>query len=276
MRRLNLFLACCLFALPALAQAPQPGPVPPPTPAPAPAPVPVVPVPKPMPLASVKVPDGPLYAGDLVVLDGSDSVGDVIDWEIISPPDVTTYVTDSNGKTVAFSNKTPGTYVFRIEAESVIGGRIARSKKRVSFTTLDHNPPAPTPTPIPVNPPTPTPPAPPAPTPVVTFARPAFVTLVVDSATMTPALASVRDSITVGPATLALGAHWLTLDVKSPEYGRRNLAAAVLAAGGAPCLIVQGSPATPGGPSPIVGRARADLLDEASTLAYIKSVVGGN
>lgn len=268
MRRLNIALALVLFALPSLAQSPTP--VPPPIPIPAP--VPVVPVPKPMPVASAKVPDGPLYAGDLVVLDLSASVGDSIDCEIISPPDVTTYVTDSNGKTVAFANKAPGTYVFRVEAESVIGGKIAKSKKRVSFTTISLVPP----TPIPPAPdPTPAPPAPPAPAPVVTFARPAFVTLVVDSATMTPALAAVRDSVTVGPAALALGAHWLTLDVKSPEYARRNLAAAVLAAGGPPCLIVQGSPATPGGSAVPVGKGPAQA-DEASTLAWIKSIVGGN
>lgn len=145
-----------------LLTSPASGQVPPPSPTPVPAPVV-----KPTPVASVKIPAGPLYAGDLITFDATASVGDLIDWEAISPPDITTYAIDSNGKGLAFANRNPGTYVFRLEAESVIDGKIVKSKQRIVFTTISPTPP-PVPVPPPVPPvPVPVPPEPePAPSPV--------------------------------------------------------------------------------------------------------------
>lgn len=148
-----IVLAFALLASPALGQAP---------PTPTPVPAPIV---KPTPVASVKVPAGPLYAGDLITFDATASVGDYIDWEAISPPDITTYAIDSNGKGLAFANRNPGTYVFRLEAESVIDGKIVKSKQRIVFTTILATPP-PVPVPPPVPPvPVPIPPIPPQPEP---------------------------------------------------------------------------------------------------------------
>jgi hypothetical protein len=93
---------------------------------------------------------------------------------------------------------------------------------------------------------------------------------------MTQQLAAVKDSVTLPKSILGLNAHWLTLDVNSAdEYARRNLSVAVAKAGGPPCLIVQGSPSTPGGPSPVISSVKAPA-DEASTLSAIKATLGGN
>jgi hypothetical protein len=248
-----------LLAAPALGQTPAPSPA----------------TDKPMPAAVVNVPDGPLYAGDLVVLDGSSSIGDSLDWELLYPADVTTFVIDSNGKTIAFANSNPGTYIFRLEAESIVGGSIVRAKKRVAIVTVSKTPQPPTPPPGPGPTPPPTPPPTPAP---VTLTRPAFVTLVVDSSTMasiTPSLAAIRDSTTLPAKITAANARWLTLDVPSPEFARRNLANAVAAAGGAPCIIIQGSPTSPGGPAPVIAKFPVADMSEDQLVAKINSIIGG-
>lgn len=189
-------LAFVLLCGPAFGQTPPPSPA------------------KPAPVASVKVPDGPLYAGDLIVLDGSASVGDLIDWELISPPDVTTYVMDSNGKTVAFANKTPGTYVFRVAAESVIDGKIAKSKQRVVFTTIGSAPiPIPVPVPTPGPGPTPPPIVPPAPV-IPTTQAPLDVVLVYDLNDIADVTAPVRIS-SIAADLAAMGASWFPLDART-------------------------------------------------------------
>jgi hypothetical protein len=198
----RIFLALSLLAWPALGQTPAPTPAP---------------IAKPTPVASVKIPVGPLYAGDLITLDATASIGDTIDWEVVSPPELTTFDVDSNRLKLTFANRLPGTYIFRFEAESImpdpgspLGYKIAKSKQRVVFTTISSTPvPDPTPTPGPTPPPIP-PTPPPAP---VVFTGHVHATLVFDLDE--PSTAPLRAS-TVKADLKALNADWYIAPTAGP------------------------------------------------------------
>lgn len=167
--------------------------------------------PKPVPVASVKVPDGPLYAGDLIELDGSASVGDSLDCEVVSPPDLTTFRWDPVGKVLSFANRKPGVYVFRFEAESIVGTTIAdarsvKSRQRVILTTVDPNPPVVVVPPSPINP-SPVNPVTPA---VALYAGPLDVTLIYDLDSIQFSTTPVRVS-SIATDLKSLDATWYAL-----------------------------------------------------------------
>lgn len=127
----------------------------------------------------------------------------------------------------------------------------------------------PVPTPVPAPPdPVPVPPAP-SPAPVVKLGSPFYVELVIDPAAMTPRMAALADSTTIGPAVRSLGGRFQPIATTSPEFARRNLAKFV-----GPGLVAP--------PALLVRDAAGEKViaepapqDEPAVVARIKSLIGG-
>lgn len=216
--------------------------------------------------------------GVLVALDASQSKGDQFTWD--SEADPSTYRVDSSGKLLYFAAPAPGTYRFSFHATGIVDGHGQTSVSR-SVVTVGSPPPSPTPNPAPTPlppPPDPTPTPPPAPIPL-SFALPAHVTLVWDSsapAAAQKAVAPLRGSTTIATRLKGLNAVWHTLDVQSPDFAARKFAGFVATAGGTPCVVVQGTPAVPGGPSPAaVPPFKATGLGEEDIIQHIQALMGG-
>lgn len=113
--------------------------------------------------------------------------------------------------------------------------------------TVTTNAPAPSPDPIPDDdkprpkppvPPTPGPSPDPAPAPGPVTSDPLDVSLVVDTASMTPALAEIRDSITIADAVAPYSASWHTFAMSAPLLDSLNYRPLVASAGGPPALVI--------------------------------------
>lgn len=165
----------------AMAQDPAP------SPGPVPTPVPVPPAPK----AVVIGPTEPQAFGDLICLDGSQSVGSGHCWKLIGSSK--TFKVTDGGTQVMFATGTAGTYRF------VMSVAVDGKSDITEFDVVVSSPqPDPTPTPTP-NPPTPNP------TPT---AKQLFVTVVTDVNTTPAQLAVFNDPVLIS-----------NLKLRTHEYG---------------------------------------------------------
>lgn len=249
-------LVWALLASPALAQTP------PPTPTPVPAPI-VVPVAR--ITGSSLVP-----AGCPIILYGEQSTAVSLSWKLITPKDAF-LVYDQEGRKGILAivpTPSPGVYKFALVAT---GSSVGTFDFDFAEVTVGQAPPIPPPGPTPNPTPVP-PPIPPAPTPL---ARGFIVTIVSDPSAMTIEQATVRDSITIGPAISLLGGRYTTLDLGSKEFTRRNLAPAMSkddATGkpvSTPAIVIQDAKGV------VLSKAPAPAT-EAAVLSYIKALSGGN
>lgn len=248
MKRALLILA--LLAGPAFGQAPAPPPA--------------------APAAKAVAASKPSYpSGSVVFVDAAGSMSSwPLQFQVVGRPNEPKATLDG-GTAVIYPGLPDGSYFVAVTASAPVEGKAPSIDTAVVTVTVGSIAPAPSPGPSPS--------PPPAPTPSASLARPVFVTLVYDSDSMTQQLAPIKASTAIPGSVSALNAHWLTLDVQSTaEYARRNLAAAVKQAGGPPCLVVQGSPPTPGAASPATAYPLPTPATEAAVLSFVKATLGGN
>jgi hypothetical protein len=132
--------------------------------------------------------------------------------------------------------------------------------------------PVPAPSPQPGPSPVPNPSPPPAPTPIPTpkpVVGTLHVTLVYDLASLTPDLAALRASPTIGPAITGLGGEWRNFPATDPLLASRNLLP-YTADVGLPCVLVQDDSK----PAKVIHKFKATT--EAALLAAVKSIRDGN
>jgi hypothetical protein len=231
----------------------------------------------------------------VVLLDGRQSVADPPGalkwkWKGVGPEPTFIVANDqASGRPVLLLLLDPpiGTFRFELIAIGKANDGTVTADADVIDITVSASipvPPTPTPTPIPtpmpptpgpVPPtpgpiPTPTPgPTPPTPTPTpVPVASKLWLTMVVDVDAMTPQVAAIGREKPFFDSLASRNVAFRRRDVSDPFIQEKNLTPYVMRAGGAPCLIIQGTDGT------VISTAKIPA-DESGVMSLIDSIRKG-
>jgi hypothetical protein len=218
----------------------------------------------------------------VVLLDGRQSVADPPGalkwkWKGVGPEPTFIVANDqSSGRPVLLLllDPTPGTFRFELIAiGKASDGTPTADADVIDITVGGVAPVPPTPGPVPPTPiPGPTPgPTPPTPTPTPTpvpVASKLWLTMVVDVDAMTPSIAAIGREKPFFDSLASRNVAFRRRDVSDPFIQEKNLTPYVMKAGGAPCLIIQGTDGT------VISTAKIPA-DESGVMSLIDSIRKG-
>jgi hypothetical protein len=221
----------------------------------------------------------------VVLLDGRQSVADPPGalkwkWKGVGPEPTFIVANDqSSGRPVLLLLLDPPIGTFRFELIAIgkaNDGTVTADADVIDITVSASIPPTPTPTPTPPTPgpvpptPGPTPgPTPPTPTPTpVPVASKLWLTMVVDVDAMTPQVAAIGREKPFFDSLASRNVAFRRRDVSDPFIQEKNLTPYVMRAGGAPCLIIQGTDGT------VISTAKIPA-DESGVMSLIDSIRKG-